>query len=112
MLMPMSTEDTLTEIEKRLRQAFPNVRMEFATQSFTKHVELWIYVLDLSEYNRVLDTCRLLSNEKGLEEREPEIWLLAKTWTGPWPGGESEQEIKQRREEFKRAHKLTIGTSA
>lgn len=110
--MPMSTEDVLTQIENRLRQDFPNVKMEFATQSFTQHVELWIYVLDLSEYDRVLDMCRLLSNEKGLEEREPEIWLLAKTWTGPWPGGESEQEIKRRREEFKLTHNLNIGAPA
>lgn len=110
--MPMSTEDLLTQIENCLRQDFPNVKMEFATQSFTQHVELWIYVLDLSEYDRVLNTCRLLSDEKGLEEREPEIWLLAKTWTGPWPGGEPEQEIKQRREEFKRVHNLNIGAPA
>lgn len=108
--MPTSTEDALTEIENLLGQAFPNVRMEFATQSFTKHTELWIYVLDLKEYDRVLDECRRLSDEKRLDEREPEIWLLAKTWTGPWPGGESEQEIKRRREEFKRTHNLNIGT--
>lgn len=105
--MPKSTESVLTEIESHLRQSFLDVRMEFATQSFTNHVELWIYVLDLSAYDKVLDVCRRLTEEKGLEDREPEIWLLAKTWTGPWPGGESEQEIKQRREEFRRKYGLT-----
>lgn len=105
--MPKSTESMLTEIEAHLSQSFPDVRMEFATQSFTNHVELWIYVLDLSEYDKVLDVCRQLTEEKGLEEREPGIWLLAKTWTGPWPGGESEHEIKQRRDEFRHKHGLT-----
>ena len=108
--MPKSTETLLTEIEDHLGQSFPDVRMEFATQSFTNHVELWIYVLDLSAYDQVLDVCRQLTEEKGLEEREPEIWLLAKTWTGPWPGGESEQEIKRRREEFRHKHGLTSVT--
>ena len=105
--MPKSTENMLTEIEDYIRQSFTNVRMEFATQSFTNHVELWIYVLDLSEYDQVLDVCRRLTEEKGLEEREPGIWLLAKAWTGPWPGGDSEQEIKQRREEFRQKYGLT-----
>jgi hypothetical protein len=104
--MPKSTESMLTEIESHLRQSFPDVRMEFAIQSFTNHVELWIYVLDLSAYDKVLDVCRWLTKEKELEEREPEIWLLAKTWTGPWPGGESEQEIKRRRDEFRQRYGL------
>jgi hypothetical protein len=108
--MPKSTENTLTEIEDHIRQSFPNARIKFATQSFKNHVELWIYVLDLSEYDQVLDVCRRLTEEKGLEDREPEIWLLAKTWTGPWPGGESEQEIKRRREEFRHKYGLTSVT--
>jgi hypothetical protein len=105
--MPKLTENVLTEVEDYIKRSFPKVRMEFATQSFTNHVELWIYVLDLSEYDQVLNVCRRLTEEKKLEEQEPEIWLLAKTWTGPWPGGESEQEIKHRREEFRQRHGLT-----
>ena len=105
--MPKSIEQTLTEIEKDIQQSFPEMRMEFASQSFTYHVELWIYVFDLSRYDQVQEVCRQLTQEKGLEDREPEIWLLPKTWTGPWPGGESEQEIKQRREEFRHKYGLT-----
>lgn len=108
--MLKSTETLLTEIEDEIKRSFPNLRMEFATQSFTNHVELWIYVFDLSEYEQVLGACRQLTEEKGLEEREPGIWLLAKTWTGPWPGGESEQEIKQRREEFRQKYGLATVT--
>lgn len=110
--MQKSTDDMLTEIETRLRQEFPNVRMEFATQSFTKLVELWIYVLTLGEHEHVQDACRRLTKEMALEEREPEIWLLPKAWPGPWPGGESLSEIERRREEFKRAHNLTVGNPA
>ena len=105
--MPKSTETLLTEIEDHLRQSFPDVRMEFATQSFTNHAELWIYVLDLGKYNQVLDACRRLTEEKGLEDRDQAIWLLAKTWTGPWPGGESEQDIKRRRDEFRQRYGLS-----
>lgn len=108
--MPKSTQSILTEIEDHLIQSFPDVRMEFATQSFNQHIELWIYVLELSKYDEILDVCRQLTEEKRLEEREPEIWLLAKTWTGPWPGGESEQDIKQRREEFRHKYGLTSVT--
>ncbi len=109
--MPKSTETLLIEIEDYLNQSFPDARMKFATQSFTNHIELWIYVLELSRYEQVLDLCRRLTEEKGLEEREPEIWLLAKTWTGPWPGGESEQDTKRRREEFRHKYKLTPAAS-
>ena len=104
--MPKSNETMLIEIENHIRQSFPNVPMEFATQAFTNHVELWIYVLDLGRYDQVLEECRRLTEEKELEEREPAIWLLAKTWTGPWPGGESEQEIKRRRDEFRQRYGL------
>ena len=104
--MPKSTETLLTEIEEEIKESFPDLRMEFATQFFTYHVELWIYVLDLSNYEKVLDKCRQLTETEKLEEREPQIWLLAKTWTGPWPGGESEQELKRRREAFRQKHGL------
>jgi len=109
--MQTSTEDILAQIENALRAEFPKVKMEFATQSFTRHVELWIYVLSLSEYEQVQDTCRRLAKELALDQQEPEIWLLAKTWTGSWPGGESEQETKRRREEFRQKHGLKIGVS-
>jgi len=108
--MLKSTENILTEIEDNISQSFPDVRLEFATQSFANHVELWIYVLDISKHDQVVKACRTLTEEKRLEEREPAIWLLAKTWTGPWPGGESEQEMKRRREEFRHKHGLVHTT--
>ena len=106
--MQVPTEDMLAQIESDLRAEFPDVRLEFASQSFTKTVELWVYVLNLNEYERVRGACRRISDEQKLEQHEPEIWLMAKTWTGPWPGGESEQEIKRRREDFVRRHNLSL----
>lgn len=102
--MPTSTEDTLARIERSLHDEFPNIRLEFSSQYFSNHVEMWVYVLDLKEYERVRDRCRQFSEQERLDQHEPEVWLMAKTWTGSWPGGESEQEIKQRREEFRRLH--------
>ena len=110
--MTVSTEEALTEIENEIRTEFPNAKIEFATQSFTTYVELWLYVLDLKEYDRVVEACRSISDEQHLDQRDPEIWLLVKTWTGPWPGGESEQEIKRRREEFRRKHGLVAAAPA
>lgn len=104
-----TSRDTLTRIEDDLRAEFPNTKMEFATQSFTEHAELWVYVLTMGDYDHIRDACRRLTKELALEQREPEIWLLAKAWTGPWPGGESEQEIRRRREAFKKEHNLRVG---
>lgn len=108
--MQTTVEDTLAEIERSLREDFPGVRLEFASQSFAKHVEVWVYILDVAQYERVRDACNRLSDEQGLERRDPEVWLLAKAWTGPWPGGESEPEIRRRREEFRQRHALTLGS--
>lgn len=100
----MVIEDTLSQIETQLHKEFPSVKMEFATQSFSNHLELWVYVLDINAYEHVQESCRRIAEAEKLEKRDPEVWLMAKTWTGPWPGGEAEQEIKQRREEFRRRH--------
>ncbi len=110
--MQISTDDMLTEIETRLHEEFPNVKMEIATQSFTKHIELWIYVLTAGEYENVRDACRRLTKELALEDREPEIWIVARAWTGPWPGGLTEQELTRRRDEFRQKHGLKAGASA
>lgn len=103
-------ENALAEIEQSLRREFPDVNLEVNSRSFSNHEEVWVYVLSVAEYERVRDACRRLSDEMGLERRTPEVWLLAKAWTGPWPGGESEQEILRRREEFRRRHALTLGS--
>ncbi len=109
----MPTQDVdrmLEQVEQQLRRDFPPVeskpRLEFTRQYFARHVELWIYTLQLNDYERIKASCDQISREKRLDEMEPEVWLLIKTWTGPWPGGETEQELRQRRDEFRRRHNL------
>ncbi|MCW3098679.1 MAG: hypothetical protein JWL77_4297 [Chthonomonadaceae bacterium] len=102
--MQLTIEDTLTRLEQKFRDEFRDVKMEFSKQIFANHAELWIYVLDLSKYEDVRKRSDSLTEEEGLDRQTPEIWLLPKPWTGPWPSGESEQKIRERREEFKRQH--------
>jgi len=104
--MVLSLEDTLTTLEQKLRDEFVGVGLEFTRQIFPKHAELWVYVLSISAYPRVVERCNRLTQEFDLDHATPEIWLLAKSWTGPWPGGESEQKLRERRDEFKRQHAL------
>lgn len=108
--MRTTLEDVLTQIEHSLRSEFPEATLEFNSRVFSNHVEVWVYVLSVSEYERVRDACSRLTEKMGLERRDPEIWLLAKAWTGPWPGGESLEDIQRRREEFRQRHALTLGS--
>jgi hypothetical protein len=89
---------------------FPGAVVQFSTRTDPGHTELWVYVTNLDQYPQIEAFCQEL--EAGEEQKEPPIWVFAKAWSGPWPGGESLQEIERRREEFKRAHNLTIGTPA
>lgn len=99
--------DILERVENEIRSRFADVGIEFATQTFTNHVELWVYVLDLQRYEEVKAACDAITRRDSLDEMDPEIWMLVKTWTGHWPGGEAEYELRrQRREEFRRQHGL------
>ncbi len=104
--MQLSVEDTLTKLEQTLQDEFRDVPLEFTRQIFPNHAELWVYVLELSKYKNVHERCDEIAQAERLDQQTPEIWLLAKTWTGPWPGGESEQALRVRRDEFKRQHAL------
>src|SRR5258707_9317706 len=103
--MQASTEHVIEQIENVLHDEFPGVEMEFTILEFRNHVELWVYVLNLEAYDRVLHRCRQVAVEQDLDGQTPAIWLLAKTWTGPWEGGQTEQELRSRRAEFKIKHK-------
>lgn len=99
-------ERIVSRLETTLRGEFPEVPMEFTVQEFTNHAELWIYVLNLDKYERVRARCHQIAEQEKLDEQQPEIWLLVKTWTGPWPGGQSEQDVRTRRDEFR--HKNNV----
>jgi hypothetical protein len=106
--MQSTLENTLARLQETLRDELSGIRLEFTTQVFLHHVELYVYVLDIGEYDRVRALCSKLSAEMELDRSEPEIWLLAKAWTGPWPGGESEQKLRERRDDFKRKHGISL----
>ena|ERR1700722_14558043 len=107
--MPLTLDTALEGLQTKLREAFPKVMLEFAVQIFANHVELLVYVLDMKQYESVRARCNVLSKELEEKGSEPEIWILARTWTGPWPGGESEQELRDKlREDFKRKHSATM----
>ncbi len=101
-----ATDTVLEELEVTLRQEFSGVNLKIAIQSFARHVELWVYVLDADYYAPVQERCRELTEEKHLEDREPEIWIVTRAWTGPWPGGLTEQELTRRRDEFRQKYGL------
>lgn len=106
--MRASTEQTIEQIENILHDEFPGVEMEFTILEFRNHVELLVYVMDLKEYDRVLHRCRQLAVEQDLDGQTPAIWVLARSWTGPWPSGQTEQELRSRREDFMAKHKLRL----
>ena len=106
--MQSSLENTLARLQQTLQNEFSDVPLEFTTQVFPNHVELWVYVLAMGEYDRVRARCNQLSGDLELDQSQPEIWLLPKTWTGPWPGGESEQKLRERRDDFKRKHSIPV----
>ena len=105
-----TSDDLLARVEQELRGAFPGVRLEFVPQTFPKHVELWIHVLDATAYDEVAERCKQISAQMGLEDQVPEIWLVARMWTVPWPGGESEEELRHRRDDFRRRHNMPVPT--
>lgn len=109
----MTTSDEKQRAEalvQAINTRFPGAVVEFSTRTDPGHIELWVYVTDLDRYAKIEEFCRDLETEE--EQNTPPIWVFAKAWTGPWPGGESEQEIARRREDFRREHRLAVGASA
>ncbi len=110
---PMQTiniENKLDDFERRIRREFPDVLMEFSSRAFSTHAEIWVYVMSLEKYDDVQGFCKNLIPEA--ESYDLPIWIFTKTWTGPWPGGESEDQIRRRRNEFLRQHHLQLSRNS
>ncbi len=105
----MSLNERFDAIESKIRTNYPGVNLEFTRQVFAKHAEEWVYVMDLARFDDVRRHCEQIEKET-VAVQEPEIWILTKTWTGPWPGGDTEAEIRnareleKRRDAFRRQH--------
>lgn len=109
--MTLSVEDIQRQIQEKLKGEYANVRLEFASQSFSNHHELWVYVLDKEQFENIATVCRKISESQNLDRLDPELWLIVRPWEGPWPGGETEEEIKKRRDDFIQRHKLKTSSS-
>lgn len=101
--------DRLDKFVDRIQKQFPNVHIEFSLRSESEdYGELWVYVLDLDRYDEVRKFCEDLEAE--IDRSDLPIWILTKSWTGPWPGGESEAELRERRIKFKERMQQEFGT--
>lgn len=91
-------EEALEQLEQEVRKQHSGAKLEFSSRVFQDHAELWVYVLSSGDYDVVDKQCHELMRDG--EKKPYPVWVFAKTWTGPWPGGESEAVLKQRRKEF------------
>lgn len=87
---------------QEIRSRFPDTRIEFTEKLFPERPELWVYVFDKKRFPEIDKFCKTLEARR-LEPPVP-ISILVKTWSGPWPGGESEDEIRKKRDAFRRQH--------
>ena len=98
-VMPsLTTKEVVEQYIREIESQFPGVLFEFSTRVFKDHTELWVYVLDLPRHEEVRRYCKKLEGTPFKPSVCP--WIFVKTWTGSWPGGDSEEAIKQRRNDF------------
>lgn len=91
----MSTETLLERLERDLRNEFVGIPLEFSKQVFPNHVELWIYVLNQSSFSEIKQRCRQIAHERQLDDEIPGVWLIVRTWSGPWSGGDSATDLRK-----------------
>jgi hypothetical protein len=91
----LTTDDVYNLVAADIRTRFPEVDLQFEVKTFYDRSELWVYVLDRKRLKEVDEYCRWLA-KRPMEPNLPRT-ILVKTWSGPWPGGESEQTIRERR---------------
>jgi len=94
-------EGVFNALIAEVKARFPDVLFGFEGKLFGDAGELWVYVLrNMDRFKEVDDFCKNLASRR--TDPQFPVSILAKTWTGPWPGGQSEEELRKRREEFKR----------
>jgi len=105
--MHKPVEVQLTELAAQIKAQFGETPIEFTTKVFENHAELWVYVLALESAPTVRAWCHDLALSADLDNQQPEIWIIVRTWSGPWDSGGSEQELRRkRREEFRARHQI------
>ena len=93
-------DEVLQQLIDTIRSAYKGVPLEFSPRVFERHAELWVYGIDMDEkkYQDVDRRCQELTLQH--EQDDVPVWVFAKAWSGPWPGGESESELKRKRREL------------
>ena len=100
----LTTTDVFNLLITEIQTHFPGVSLGYEDKEFSDRSELWVHVLDLNQFQAVDEFCKIL-NSRRVEPSIP-VSVFAKTWTGPWPGGLSVQELKNRRDEFRKRLQL------
>jgi hypothetical protein len=100
-----TVDEKLQDVKVKLQERIPGARLEFSTQVFARHVELWVKVGDQSDYERMRSVCLELDHELAIE-RNPEIWVVPRSWSAPLNVKQYEQELIRRRDEFRRTHSI------
>lgn len=104
----LSSDETFESVERRIQENFSNVPIEFSRRNFPEHLELVVYVLDAEHFDAIRRKCYELVDEMHLDDNDPELWVMAREWTGPWPGGQSVEELQAKREDFMRRHNMVL----
>ncbi len=104
----LSAEKTFDKVERCIQESFPNVPIKFVRRSFPEHLELIVYVLKPDEYDAVRTRCDQVVEQMHLDDYDPEMWVMARSLPGPWPGGPTVEEMQARREDFLRRHNMVL----
>jgi hypothetical protein len=96
----LTVNDVYNLLSGEILTSFPDVPFEFQVKNFHNRSELWVYVLNSSRLKEVEEFCRSLERRPMEPPLPIRIRILVKTWSGPWPGGESEQTIRKRRQAY------------
>ncbi|MGD0092353.1 MAG: hypothetical protein ABSE73_20750 [Planctomycetota bacterium] len=99
-------EETFQELEKLLRNEHPDAKLEFSSAVFDGHAEFTVMVFSKDKYDAIREHCKALAQE--YEERSYPIWIFARSWTGPWEGGESPREARKRSAEIRKRLKARL----
>ena len=97
----VTREEDHNALIAEIKAHFSDVRFGFSRKDFGDRQELWVYLLsNIDRFREVDEFCKTLEGDH--KESPFPVSIVAKAWTGPWPGGQSEAELRRRREEFMR----------
>jgi hypothetical protein len=103
-----NVEDTFEALRELFRTEYPDAKLKFSSRVYDGHAEFLVYVLSKDKYDAIHGHCKALARK--YEEQPYPIWVFARNWTGPWPGGRSARQLKKERDEFLRQLKKDLAS--